>query len=122
LTAAVQSNVIVERTIVYANFYSPPFYCSASTIAFSCTNSFAGIGGNWSICLPDQSGRNGNISVDPLFCDVDDLTLQADSPCLPGNHPNGADCGLIGALGAGCGFPNAVQQETWGRLKGRFSP
>jgi len=69
---------------------------------------------------------NGNFSADPLFCDVSsgDLTLQADSPCLPGYHPNGFDCGVIGALGEGCGSQTAVAEErptdSWTTVKSRF--
>jgi hypothetical protein len=115
------STVALSQSILVANVYRAPFGCSGSAVVVTCTDSFGNVGGDWSVCLPNQAGMNGNISVDPLFCGSDDLSLQADSPCLPGNHPNGASCGLIGALGAGCGFPNAVQQRTWGRLKGRFS-
>ena len=45
----------------------------------------------------------GNLEIDPLFCDRVDYLLQDGSPCLPGNHPGAAACGLIGARGAGCG-------------------
>ena len=48
----------------------------------------------------------GNFDLDPLFCNAagGNYTLQADSPCLPGQHPDNVDCGLIGAWGAGgCG-------------------
>ncbi len=46
-------------------------------------------------------GMSGNFADDPLFCDAEngDLSLCADSPCLPG----GACADLIGALGEGCG-------------------
>ncbi|MCP4571796.1 MAG: hypothetical protein GY838_05535 [bacterium] len=44
----------------------------------------------------------GNFAADPLLCDQDDYTLAAGSPCLPGNHPAGTDCGRIGARGQGC--------------------
>ena len=47
-----------------------------------------------------------NFSADPLFCDPDDgnYRLQPDSPCAPGNHPDGSDCGqsYCGAFPAGC--------------------
>jgi len=49
---------------------------------------------------PDLTGIDGNISVDPLFCDAAgrDLHLHQSSPCAaPGA------CGLIGALGIACG-------------------
>ncbi|MCB9472391.1 MAG: right-handed parallel beta-helix repeat-containing protein [Candidatus Delongbacteria bacterium] len=44
----------------------------------------------------------GNIIADPRFC-PDAYTLYSTSPALPGQHPTGADCGLIGAFGPGCG-------------------
>lgn len=78
--------------------------------------------------LPDELfGIEGNFSLDPLFCDPDndDFTLAADSPCAPGNHPDGVDCGLIGAFDVGCGStagsPDlAVKAVTWGQVKGMF--
>ena len=52
-------------------------------------------------------GENGN------------FTLQADSPCAPGNHPSGASCGLIGAAPVGCGTVSA-HRITWSRLKSSY--
>jgi hypothetical protein len=49
----------------------------------------------------DQTGIDGNISSDPLFCDLaaGDLALYSHSPCLPANN----DCGvLMGLHGQGC--------------------
>lgn len=39
----------------------------------------------------------GNFSQDPLFVGPGDYDLQEDSPCLPGAHPDGSECGRIGA-------------------------
>ena len=44
----------------------------------------------------------GNLVTDPLLC-PDGRQPSPASPCLPGNRAGGDDCGLIGALGAGCG-------------------
>jgi hypothetical protein len=79
------------------------------------------IGGNFGGVLIDFTGIDGNISVDPQFCDpdLDDYTLCEISPCLPGNHPDGWNCGLIGKYGVGCG-PSAVERTTWGRLKAMY--
>jgi hypothetical protein len=62
-------------------------------------------------------GPNDRI-VDPLFCDPwgGDLTLQADSPCLP---EQSGGCGQIGAFGVGCGSVS-VESVTWGRLKNLY--
>ena len=72
-------------------------------------------------CSDVQGGwpGTGNFSADPLFCDAStgDVTLRSDSPCLPGNHPDGYDCGLIGAFGEGCSGPTAVEETTWGGIK-----
>jgi len=50
---------------------------------------------------PCGTDLGGNIGVDPLLCDWEngDYRLEPDSPCWVGNHPQGFDCGLIGAYG-----------------------
>ncbi len=70
----------------------------------------------------DQTGVNGNISVDPEFCGIEgsgNYYLQYDSPCAPGKHPDGYDCGLIGAFGVSCGT-DPVTQKTWGIIKSLY--
>jgi hypothetical protein len=55
----------------------------------------------------------GDMAVDPLFCDglAGDVRLDAASPLL-----DGPGCGLVGALGAGCGATaTLVQRFTAGR-------
>ncbi len=48
--------------------------------------------------------EDGNIHLDPMFCDPEggDLSLHADSPCLPGLR-QGYECPRAGALDVGCG-------------------
>jgi hypothetical protein len=70
----------------------------------------------------DQTGINGNISVDPEFCgawDTIDYRLQSDSPCAPGNHPDGYDCGQIGAKGVGCST-TPTKKSSWGAVKALY--
>jgi parallel beta-helix repeat protein len=72
-----------------------------SGIEIGCTDVFGHAQGNQ---LPSNTtDLGGNVEIDPLFCDRTHYWLRSDSPCLPGNHPDGADCGVIGARGAGCG-------------------
>jgi len=68
--------------------------------------------------MPDPTGQDGNISLDPLFCDLagGDLHLAPASPCAPGENPS---CGLIGALPVGCGS-TPVGEATWGAVKAMF--
>jgi parallel beta-helix repeat protein len=68
------------------------------------------------------TGQDGNFSLDPEFCGVPgsgNFYLQTDSPCAPGNHPDGIDCGLIGAFDVNCGLV-PVEKTTWGGIKSLF--
>ena len=61
---------------------------------------------------------NGNLCVDPLFCDPSggDLRVYADSPCAPQNNTCGE---LMGAYGVGCS-PTIVESRSWGAIKAMF--
>lgn len=64
----------------------------------------------------------GNFLADPRFCGTVasyDYQLQDDTPCAPGNHPDGADCGLIGARPVGCGDV-PVDYRSWGAIKALY--
>jgi predicted outer membrane repeat protein len=86
----------------------------------ACTDIFGNVGGDWK-GLGAYEDNYDNFSADPLFCDPGfaAFALSADSPCLPGSHPDGADCGLIGAFGQGCG-PVSIEELSWGRIKGMY--
>jgi hypothetical protein len=94
---------------------------STASLTFSCSDLFSNDGGDWIGPIADQFGVNGNFSADPLFCNPSalELGLQADSPCTPGNHPDGAGCGLVGRLGAECGRVPA-KGRSWGAIKSMF--
>jgi hypothetical protein len=89
----------VERTIISKNEN-----CSAigvGDVIVSCCNIFGNSEGDWTDNIVDQLGVDGNISLDPMFCDTSasDFRISEDSPCAPSNN----DCGVrIGALDVGC--------------------
>jgi predicted outer membrane repeat protein len=106
-----------------------------------CCDLYGNAGGDWTGYLKELDGVEGNFSEDPLFCvcSTDKRTspyaLNADSPCMYGNHPYGYACGgLIGAHGVGCGMGTSGQHPmtrlaieqisseavTWGRIKARY--
>lgn len=70
--------------------------------------------------LADPTGQDGNVSVDPFYCDLDGVTrynyrLDEASPLL-GSGEGGTD---IGAWGEGCqGTP--VEETSWGSIKALF--
>ncbi len=66
-----------------------------------CCNIFGNVDGDWVGSISDQANSEGNLSVDPLFCDFDNSLFFIDpsSPCAPNNNSCGS---LIGALPAEC--------------------
>ncbi len=58
------------------------------------------------------------INVDPLFCDVtiNDLTVAANSACLPAGNIWGRH---LGALDQGC-MDSPVVDKSWGTIKAMF--
>ncbi|MBD3160747.1 MAG: hypothetical protein GF346_01270 [Candidatus Eisenbacteria bacterium] len=110
-----------ERTIVAFN-ECVSIGVGGGEVDLSCVDLFGNTGGDWVEEIADQYGVEGNFSLDPLFCGPTegDFTLRADSPCLPGNHPNGDDCRLIGALDEGCSPPTPVLTTTWGALRAGY--
>lgn len=74
-----------------------------STLDIACTDLF-GNGADWAGAIADQLGVDGNVAVDPLLCrPLDAMASVAESsPCLPGQHPDGTDCGRIGTGDAAC--------------------
>jgi parallel beta-helix repeat protein len=134
----VSGATIENNTIDYAMLWSISFQESSPTVrnniltrapvgmrcllgsapSFGCNDIFDVTFPYSSECT-DGTGINGNLAVDPEFCGIDDsgnYYLQSDSPCAPGNHPAGYDCGVIGALPVNCGTV-PTKQRTWGSVK-----
>jgi hypothetical protein len=112
-TALIRNNVIANS--------AGGVFCVSSSPIIECNNVYQAVlkyGGDCS----DQTGINGNISVDPRFCGIPgsgNYYLQSNSPCAPGHHPDGTACGQIGAFGVACGSV-ATKETTWGGLKALY--
>jgi hypothetical protein len=92
----------------------------SSTLTLGCTDVYGNYDGDGIPAGVVDTG--GNFSADPAFCGTlasFDYTLNGDSPCAPGNHPDGVACGLIGALPVACGDV-PVQLHTWGSIKALY--
>jgi hypothetical protein len=116
------SHATVSKSIIAFSHQGAAAVCAIESSAnLDCCDVFGNVGGDWTECLSEQSGKRGNFSADPLFCDraQGNLSLAGNSPCLVGNHPQGEPCGLIGALPQGCP-PLAVESATWGAIKARW--
>ncbi len=104
------TNLSIEQSIVAFNVGDRPAIDAWTDFEFdiSCSDVYGNPGGNYAEIIGDQTGLNGNISLDPLFCDLagGDLHLFSVSPCLPGSN----DCGVqMGTLGEGCEPVHAIR-------------
>ncbi len=102
ICAVWQAEIDLEECLITGNLSGGALFTDyGAAIYASCNNVFGNEGGNYGGDMPDQTGINGNISQDPLLCDLPegDYTVADVSPCLPENN----DCGvLMGRYGQGC--------------------
>jgi hypothetical protein len=111
-------NATISRNILFGTAAIIGF--SGSTPNVTCNDVFAP--GTTITRGTSATDSNGNFSLDPEFCGIggsDNYYLQSDSPCAPGNHPQGVDCGRIGAFDAKCGTVR-VRPVTWGQIKALY--
>ncbi len=109
---------VLENSILSFSLQGGAVSClEGCSPTLTCCDVYGNAGGDWTGCIADQEGINGNFSEDPLFC-TDCYYLQDCSPCV-----EGYGCGQIGAFGARCpcgGGPSATEETTWSRVKIRF--
>jgi hypothetical protein len=115
---------VIENTVIAFNTGSEGISCGEQVVCqLSCSDIYGNEDGDWTGPIASQLGLNGNISADPLFCEPDgflycDPRVEDCSPCLPGYHPDGYDCGrVIGAFGSGCACGTPTEPTTWGAIK-----
>lgn len=109
---------VMSNNVISNNYFGLESH--SSDVDFTCNNVSDNVN-NYAYYLSDQTGINGNISAPPQYCAVYPLEngnfyFQSDSPCVPGNHPDGESCGLIGALPVGCST-TANKVASWGFIK-----
>jgi len=104
-TASITTGTIgglnIDKTIIAFSNDGASVYCVEGS-SISRSNFYGNPDGDWVGNISGKLGIDGNISLDPEFCDMmsADLTIDAKSPCAPYNNGCGV---LIGACGVGCG-------------------
>jgi hypothetical protein len=95
------SRSVIQRCIFAFNAGAPLVANLCDSISIIMTDIFGNGDGDWTGCLADLASIDGNMSVDPLFCDManGDYHLSGSSPCAPANSSSGE---LIGALDIAC--------------------
>lgn len=99
------SDATLEGCLVIGASGGEGLYVQDNSLAvLTCTDIWGNALGDWIGPIAGQLGQNGNICLDPRFCDPGnlDFTLAADSPCVPDAIPG---CGLVGAWPVGCDWP-----------------
>jgi hypothetical protein len=105
----------VIQTILAFSTAGKGIYCEDGATPYVAYSDIYGNAGGDDVCFSSYS--NGN--EDPRFCDMDagDLTLCANSGCLP----DGIGPALIGAWGQGCSdCTSPVAPATWGAVKALY--
>lgn len=104
----------VSNTIFAFGNSSSAIWCGgAASATLTCCNVYGNASGDWTDCISGQLGIDGNISVDPFFCDSlsGDFYLKSCSPCAAENN---GECGRIGALPVGCADTIRVEADGSG--------
>jgi hypothetical protein len=100
----INNNIVLNG--IQCGTYAPVLITQCNNMSFESSG-----------CIIDGGA---NFELDPEFCGVagsSNYYLQSDSPCAPGNHPDGENwCGLIGQLPVGCGSVR-VERKSWGAVK-----
>ena len=80
---------VIEKTIIAFNDPGDGIFCTyeSDNPTVSCSDIFGNAGAD-TICGTDAGN---NFYLNPLFCDLanDNYRIELNSPCAPGNHPNG---------------------------------
>ena len=109
LVRSVSGTITISNTIAaYNGVFGIAVPTAGAGFTIDCNDVFGNAGADYGY-IPDQTGSNGNISEDPLFCDppAGDYALAANSSCTTANNPG---CGQVGARGEGCA---AVDLGLW---------
>jgi len=111
ILCTVNSSATLTNSIIAFSAGGGSIVCAGEGVAtLLCCDIYGNVGGDWEGCIASQLGIDGNISLDPMFCDLvgRDLELDSESPCAAENNP---ECGQIGALDVGCGETGIEEQQ-----------
>ena len=108
---------IIAQCIIANNKGSGISWYEPSPYTIECNDVYGNVFANY-INIPDLTGEDGNVSLDPQFCGRGGggYELQSDSPCAPENNA----CGLLmGAYPVACG-DTAARATSWSHVKSLY--
>jgi len=88
------SNTIIANNLGGDGVHNTQWHDYTAKPYFECSNIFGNEGGDWLGAFAYQLDLDGNLSLNPLFCDTvaNVYTIDSLSPCAPGNVYN--TCGV----------------------------
>jgi parallel beta-helix repeat protein/predicted outer membrane repeat protein len=107
ISADAATMIQMSNTNITQSYSSEGFFCEQSTyIMISCSNIWGNQDGDWVGYIAGLAGDDGNLSVDPIYCNpgLGDWQLDLLSPVNADNNP----CGQVGPNGIGCGIQTFV--------------
>lgn len=115
------ASTTISRTVIAFAKQATAVYCTpgGSTPTVTCSDIFGNQYGDWTGCIEGLAGTEGNISEDPLFCDLAGGSVDVEdcSPCLAAHN----SCSLnIGAGSSDCACGEATEPTTWGAIKAMY--
>lgn len=117
----INSNIIAFDSSSVAGGSAVSSTTPANQIVFECNNVWGNYPANYFGTLTDQTGINGNISQDPLFCGISgsgNYYLQENSPCAESHVPAHCAGFRMGYYPVKCAV--GVQPGSWGKIKTLF--
>ena len=118
----ISNNIIVDNTSGWSEGGAVASGTPEDQITFECNDVWNNSPYNYQGTIGDQTGINGNISLDPLFCGIpgsNNYFLQEDSPCAEANVPGICFGNRMGKYPVNCTV--GVKSESWGSMKSLFS-
>lgn len=115
------NNVTIQNNIIVSNIEGINCNSPAENIVIECNNIWNNTSGNYLGTITDQTGINGNISLDPLFCGIPrsgNFYLQSDSPCAASNVPEFCNGIRMGAYPVYCDV--GTEETSWGKIKSLY--
>lgn len=109
------SSVAIAHNIIASGHWGIKADSSAA-LSISCNDVWNNSAGNYLGYVSDRTGVDGNISMDPLFCNGHYLHLG--SPCLGANVPEICDGEHMGCFPIPCEV--GTERTPWGKIKNLF--
>jgi hypothetical protein len=117
LVASEGASLTLQECLIAFNAGAGILVANAAA-SVTCCDVFGNDGGNYAGQLTDQTGLAGNITADPLFCDLvgGHFGLAAGSPALPSGNLCAAQMGAFGQECGLTGVPSSVGPDAFGLL------